>query len=68
MPLAGVLGDHVAGIVDDVGVVAGAADQRVGAGAAVERVVAGAAGQDVGRSIAVSVSANAPPVRFSIVA
>ena len=34
---------HVAGVVDDVGVVAGAADHGVGAGPAVERVVARAA-------------------------
>ena len=42
------LGHHVAGVVDDVGVVAGAAAHRVGAGAAVERVVAAVAGDDVG--------------------
>ena len=40
---AGLLRDHVAGDRDDVGVVAGAADQRVdpGAAAVVQRVVAG---------------------------
>src|ERR1700741_1090686 len=41
------LDDLVAGIVDDVGVVADAADQRVGAGAAIERVVAAVADQRV---------------------
>ena len=39
--------DHVAGIVDDIGVVAGAADHRVGAGAAVQKVIAAIAGQRV---------------------
>ena len=37
--------DDVADVVDDIGVVAEAADHAVGAGAAVERVVAGAAGE-----------------------
>ena len=41
------LGHHVADVVDHVGVVAGAADQRVRASAAVERVVAVAAEHDV---------------------
>ena len=48
----GDLVDDVAGIVDDVGVVAGAADQRVGAGAAVEDVGGGVAGDDVGQRVA----------------
>src|SRR5262245_735601 len=39
--LAGILRDHVAGVVDDIDVVAGSARHRVGPGAAVERVVAG---------------------------
>ena len=41
--LVGVLGDHIAGIVDEVAVVAGPADHQVGAGLAVERIVAGIA-------------------------
>ena len=41
------LGDDVAQAVDDVGVVAGAADHGVVAGAAVERVVAAVAVQHV---------------------
>src|SRR5262249_12538819 len=39
--LVEVLGDHVAGIVDEVAVVAGAAGHDVGTGSAVEEVVAG---------------------------
>ena len=50
---------HVAGVVDNVGVVTGAADQRVGAGAAVERVVAGVAGDDVGVAVAGAVDVGA---------
>ena len=49
---AGELGRHVAGVVDDVGVVAVAAGHRVGAGAAVEPVVGGVAGEDVGERVA----------------
>ena len=51
--------DHVAGVVDDIGVVAGAADHGVGAGAAVERVVAAVAGDDVGERIAGAVDVGA---------
>jgi hypothetical protein len=47
-----VLGDHVAGVVDDVGVVAGAADHGVGACAAVQRVGRGVAGERVVQRIA----------------
>ena len=43
---------HIAGVVDDVGVVAGAADHGVGARAAVERVVADAAGEHVDAAVA----------------
>ena len=74
----GALDDEVAGIVDDVGVVAGAADQHVAARAAVERVVAaetdedvgGAiAGHDVGHVVADAVEAATPVrVRFSTLA
>ncbi len=48
----GTLGDHVTDVVDDIGVVAGAADQGVGACAAVQRVVGGAAGDDVVQRVA----------------
>ena len=48
----GVLRHHVADIVDDVGVVAEAADHRVGADAAVEPVVAAVAGERVGAAAA----------------
>ena len=48
----GELGHDVAGTVDDIGVVAGAAGHRVVAGAAVEAVVAGVAGEDVGERVA----------------
>src|SRR5262249_24514696 len=41
------LGHHVAGVVDGVGIVAGATHHGVGPGAAIQRVVAGAAGQVV---------------------
>src|SRR5262249_33216466 len=43
------LADDVVGVVDDVGVVAGAAHQAVGAGAADQRIVAAAAREGVGR-------------------
>ena len=43
---------HVAGVVDDIGVVADAADQEVGAQAAIERVVASAAGEHVDAAVA----------------
>ena len=46
--LAGILGHHVAGIVDDIGVVAGPAGHRVRARAAVDDVVAAVAGERVG--------------------
>ena len=45
--LAGDLGDVVVRIVDVVGVAAGAAEHRIGAGAAIERVVAAVAAQHV---------------------
>src|SRR5262249_36483702 len=48
----GVLGDDVTGVVDDVGGVAEAADQLVGACATVENVVAGIAGERVGEAVA----------------
>ena len=67
--LVGALGHHVAGVVDDVGVVAGAADHGVGAGAAVERVVAGVAGDGVGERVAGAVDVRVPvSVRFSTLA
>ena len=45
-------GDDVAGVVDDVGVVAGAAGHCVGAGAAVDQVVAGIADKRVVQRVA----------------
>ena len=45
--LPGRLDDHLADLVDDVGIVARAADHGVEVEAAVERVVAGAADQEV---------------------
>ena len=64
--LAGALDHHVAGIVDDIGVVAGAAAHGVGAGAAVERVVAGVAGDHVGEALPVPLSRRCPcSIRFS---
>ena len=57
VPSIGGFRHHVAGIVDDIGVVAGAADHRVGAGAAVEPVVGAVAGED---------SPLLPPVTFSM--
>jgi hypothetical protein len=52
LPLAGVLGRRVAGIVDEIDVVAGAAEHGVGAGAAVEQIVAAVAGDRVGEAVA----------------
>src|SRR5258708_251493 len=49
---ARVFADHIAGVVDVIGVVAGAADHGVGARAAVERVVAGKPNQRIGATIA----------------
>ena len=45
--LAGLLDHHVAGIVDNIAVVASAADHRIGAGAAIQQIVATVAGQNV---------------------
>ncbi len=53
LPLRRRLDDAVARIVDDVEIVAGAADQRVGTGVAVEHVVAAVAGKHVGTLAAV---------------
>ena len=47
--LADILDDHVAGIIDEVGVVAGAADHGVGADPAVQEIVVGVAGDHVGQ-------------------
>ena len=49
---AGGFRHHIAGVVDDVGVVAGAADHSVGAAGAVERVGASVAGDGVGEAVA----------------
>jgi hypothetical protein len=50
----GVLDDHVAGVVDEVGVVAGAAGHDIGAAAAVEQVRPGIAVEQVGEAVAVT--------------
>ena len=52
VPCAGRLGHHVAGRVDHIGVVAGAAAHGVVAGAAVQHVVAGAAAEHVVAAVA----------------
>ena len=57
--LAGVLVDGVAGIVDEIGVVAGAAAHEVGAGAAVDEVVAGIAEDRVREAIAEALQVGA---------
>ena len=44
--------NHVAGIVDHIGVVARATEHRVGTGTAIQRVVAAKAGQDIRAAIA----------------
>jgi hypothetical protein len=49
-----ILDDHVAGVVDEVGVVAGAASHGVGAAAAVEQVRPGIAVERVGEGVAVA--------------
>ena len=59
VPSFGVLDHEVAGIVDEVEVVAGAARHRVGAGAAVEQVVAAVAGERVGVGVAVALQVGA---------
>jgi hypothetical protein len=46
------VGNNVAGIVDDVDVIARAAIQMIGAGFAIERVVATVAGDRIGKRIA----------------
>ena len=66
---AGALGDHVAGVVDDVGVVAGAAAHRVGAGAAVEHVAAALPVSTLASALPVPLIAAVPvSVRFSTLA
>ena len=49
---ADAFGDHIADVVDDVGVVACAADEGVGTRAAVQRVIGASAGDDVAQSVA----------------
>ena len=51
---------QVAGIVDDVGIVADAAHHGVGAGATIEGVVAAVAGEDVGVTVAGAVEVGGP--------
>ena len=57
--LAGVLGCQVTAIVDEIGVVAGAAVHRVGSGVAVEDIVAGVAGDHVDQAVAVALQVGA---------
>ncbi len=49
---ADAFGYDVAGVIDDIGIVARAADQGIGPGATVQRVVAFQAGQGVGGAVA----------------
>ena len=58
--VAGIFADDVAGAVDRVDVVAGAADQRIVAGPAVELVGAGIAGEHVGGAVAGGVEGGRP--------
>src|SRR5262249_22764268 len=66
--LVGVLDDDVAGVVDDVGVVAGTALHHIGAGTAIERVVAGVPGEEVGSAVAeaIDVFAAVQHQRFDV--
>ena len=66
MPLPGLLGDGVAEVVDDIGVVAVAALHLVGAAPAVEAIGGGVAVERLARPLPVA-SIAAPPVkvRFS---
>ena len=57
--LPGILVHHVAGIVDEVGVIAGTAAHGVGAGAAVDEVVAGIAEDRVGQRVAETLQVGA---------
>jgi hypothetical protein len=57
-----VFSDHVTGVVDDVGVIGGAADHRVRAGAAVEIVVAGEPFSVSLPPRPLSVSSSTPPL------
>ena len=54
MPSPGIFDHHVAGIIDQIGVVAGTAMHRVGTGAAVQPVGEHPANQDVVLRIAIS--------------
>ena len=57
--LAGVLDHRIAGIVDEVDIVAGAAEHRIGAGAAVEQVAPGIAIDRVAQAVAVGLQVGA---------
>ena len=57
--LADVLDHRVAGIVDEIGIVAGAAAHDIGAGATVDEVVAAIAEDRVGESVAEALQVRA---------
>ena len=59
--LIGILGDHVAGIVDDVFIIADAADHGVGAATAIDPIVAGGAGEHVDAGVTPYVVVEAVP-------
>ena len=59
LPSPGVLDHRVAGIVDEIGVVAGTAGHGVGAGTAVEQIVAGIAEERVGQTVAEALEVGA---------
>jgi hypothetical protein len=58
--LAGVFGDGVAGIVDDIDVVADQSHEDVGAAAAVDEIVAGVAVDDVRQAVSVALQVGDP--------
>ena len=59
LPCAGGLDHRIAGVVDEIGVVAGPADHGVGTGAAVEEVVAAVAEDRVCRAVAEALQVGA---------
>ena len=61
--IRGELNDHVAGVIDGVGIVAGAPGHGIGARAAIEDIVSRIAGQVVGQCIAGRVDVRGPGER-----
>ena len=59
LPSSGILDHGVAGIVDEIDVVAGAALHQIGAAHAVEQIVAAVADEHVGGRIAVALQVGA---------